>query len=52
MNGPATLLIIFLLAALVAIGSGISIGSPLLIAAGVVVAAVGVWLSYRNRRIT
>jgi|GEM_PF-4441348 len=50
MNGTTTLLVIFLLAALVAIGSGVSIGSPLLIGAGVVVGAIGVWLSVRGRK--
>lgn len=49
MNGPTLLLILFLLGALVALASGISIGSPLLIVAGLVVAAVGIWLAYRNR---
>lgn len=49
MNSPTILLIIFLLGALVAIASGVSIGSPLLIVAGLVVAAIGVWLAYRNR---
>lgn len=49
MNGPTVLLILFLLAAIVAVASGISIGSPLLIAAGIVVAAIGAWLAYRNR---
>ena len=50
MNSPAILLILFLFGALVAIGSGVAINSYLLIAAGVVMAIIGVVLSRRAGR--
>jgi len=50
MNGPTILIVMFVLAAIVAIGAGAAIASPLLIAAGIVLALVGVVLAMRSRR--
>jgi hypothetical protein len=49
MNSPSTILILFLLGALVAIGAGIAINSALLIAAGLVLAVIGAALAWRHR---
>jgi hypothetical protein len=50
MNSPVILLILFLAGALVALGPGIVIGSPLLIAFALLFAAIGIILYQRARR--
>lgn len=50
MNSPATLLILFLIGAVVGVGCGIVINSALLIAAGLALAAVGLILYGRAKR--
>jgi hypothetical protein len=44
------LIIMFVLAALVAIGAGVAINSPLLMAAGAVVGVIGIVMAMRRRR--
>ena len=50
MKGPTPLLILYLIGAAVAIGSGVAINSVLLIAAGATLGVVGLVLFLRYRR--
>lgn len=49
MNSPTVLLILFVLGALVAIASGVAIGAPLLVGAGLALAGIGAFLAWRHR---
>lgn len=49
MKGPVLLLVMFVAGALVAIGAGTTIGSPLLVTAGLVLAIIGALLAWRHR---
>lgn len=50
MNSPVILLVLFLVGAVVGVGCGIVINSPLLIAAGLALAAIGFILYGRAKR--
>lgn len=50
MKGTAPLLVMFLLAALVAIISGAANSSPPIVGLGLILGILGIWLAWRERQ--